>query len=51
MIDSSLIIDNVGIAIIKHPPFIAIFMGGIPTINLMGGKHGIATYPHYTIVR
>ena len=28
-----LILHNVGIAIITHPPFITIFMGGIPTIK------------------
>ena len=28
---------NVGKAIIGHPPFITTFMGGIPTINSMGG--------------
>ena len=34
---------NVFIAIINHPPtVITIFMGGIPTITLMGGANDIA---------
>ena len=36
---------NVGIAIINHPPFIAIFMGGIPTIK--NGWFMTLLYPHY----
>ena len=34
--------SNVGMEIINHPPFITIFMGGIPTIDLMGGANDIA---------
>ena len=30
-------LGNVAIAIVNHPPFITIFMGGMFTINLMGG--------------
>ena len=36
-LEPTLFFGNVGIAIINHPPFITIFMGGIPTIKLMGG--------------
>ena len=42
----SIIPYNVGIAIINHPPFITIFMGGISTIKNKGGANDIATYPH-----
>ena len=39
--------NNVGLAIINHPPFIIIFMAGIPTIK---NRWFMALlYPHYYI--